>query len=1166
MKEHSFYMNYPLFRRYLTICTMVAAGSLPASAQTGLPVLSISPARVAEGRTGEQTLQVPLFLSAPSASQVTVAWSVSGGTAQAGSDFSPGNGTVVFAPGAVRQTIPLTILGDTLDETDETIILLLTIPSGAVLGNDSAEVRIANDEKLTAVAFSAENPLSEKDHPADGLPSVSILNPQPGRTVESKPATPPGSATPDLDFTSAGITMELTAARLFPSFTVIDDVLAESEETVSLLLTNPGPSVFIQPRNPSQTLPAGPVPGSLAVDGDVMAAGGADGLRLYFRQGGQWSLDAFLNNNTGGVFSVAVDRGIVAADFADSGVKILVRTGAGAWTEEALIPRGGEPADSRRVLAMRDEVLVIGDPAASGQTALSGEVRVHGRHIGGPSAWGLDTTLQPVGSKPDFGSVVALQGTAVAVGAPSAYSVSLFERSPLTNQFSLAVEHIRILQNFGRSIALNNNTLVMTGPGVLLTSRRPDNATGPWTNPIQQQTLPQNQFVTQVFFQNNVLWSWHTTTGLRSYVTGNSNVWVSPGTLPLPATPIPANRRLAMSDSEAVVTGTEADGMVPLLIHRDATHNAVIVDDESLMITIPDLAVSGGVAAMAVTLSKPMPIPVTVECVPMEGTATPTVDYNPVTTFLTIPAGNTIAYIGVETTAPEAGEPVEFFRIKLQNPSAGAVGPDATVTIQPPFPTVNMTNFSYDLPEGNSGSTTVTIHVNLSAPAAEGASFNWIAENGGATAGTDFPATSGTVNLATGATTATLTVSFFGDITPESDEYFAVRLTDLTKLSVGNSMTSYVNMANDDIGTVVADTYNTPQNTPLTGMNVRTNDLNVDLIQVRVTPQNGGLAPMASGAFVYTPNTNFRGTDSFTYSNYFSIASGVVTTTVTINVTDSNIPPVLKPDNYTVREDTLMVSPTTGGLLNNDSLFNSSGVAFDPILEKEIIDVTNGTVSNFGNSNGTFNFMPAPNFSGIATFSYRVRDKDGWSQPALVKITVTDDFAMSAPQRVQPLGSQLFRSTAAAVNFPLAAELDWPVKLKAGQTVSMRAGTTGTLSVLEIRDSTGAPLIGGISGVNSLEHIPIPADGTYLVVAGRRSGGGSGPFLFVVNGGAAPSTSTSAAPYDLDAGLSPRSLRAAVAAVMPNTVAANHYAFQGSAGETVRIHLHSTLAQSFTIQ
>ena len=97
------------------------------------------------------------------------------------------------------------------------------------------------------------------------------------------------------------------------------------------------------------------------------------------------------------------------------------------------------------------------------------------------------------------------------------------------------------------------------------------------------------------------------------------------------------------------------------------------------------------------------------------------------------------------------------------------------------------------------------------------------------------------------------------------------------------------------------------------------------------------------------------------------------------------------------------------GLLANDGLLNTSGGAFDPILAKEILEVTNGTVTNFS-GNGLFKFMPAPNFGGIAGFSYRVRDKDGWSMPATVRITVTDDLALPPLQRLNPNSSQLFRS------------------------------------------------------------------------------------------------------------------------------------------------------------
>jgi hypothetical protein len=59
---------------------------------------------------------------------------MSDGTATAGSDYFPSNGTLTFSPGEVNKCFNVTINNDSLPETDETVNLALENPSNATLG------------------------------------------------------------------------------------------------------------------------------------------------------------------------------------------------------------------------------------------------------------------------------------------------------------------------------------------------------------------------------------------------------------------------------------------------------------------------------------------------------------------------------------------------------------------------------------------------------------------------------------------------------------------------------------------------------------------------------------------------------------------------------------------------------------------------------------------------------------------------------------------------------------------------------------------------------------------------------------------------------------------------------------------------------------------------
>lgn len=112
------------------------------------PVVSIAAAAsVVEGNSGTTPMTFQVTLSAASASTVTVHYAVSGGTATAGVDYTvAGTGTLTFAPGGTTQNIIVNVIGDTVFEPDETVVMTLSAPVGATLGSVSATGVILDDD------------------------------------------------------------------------------------------------------------------------------------------------------------------------------------------------------------------------------------------------------------------------------------------------------------------------------------------------------------------------------------------------------------------------------------------------------------------------------------------------------------------------------------------------------------------------------------------------------------------------------------------------------------------------------------------------------------------------------------------------------------------------------------------------------------------------------------------------------------------------------------------------------------------------------------------------------------------------------------------------------------------------------------------------------------
>lgn len=103
----------------------------------------------AEGNTGTTTAQITVSRTGGVSGEVSAAYTVSAGTAQAG-DFVADSGTVTFAAGETRQTIDVVINGDTELEGSETLQVTLSSPTGgATIGTESvATLTIADDDAL----------------------------------------------------------------------------------------------------------------------------------------------------------------------------------------------------------------------------------------------------------------------------------------------------------------------------------------------------------------------------------------------------------------------------------------------------------------------------------------------------------------------------------------------------------------------------------------------------------------------------------------------------------------------------------------------------------------------------------------------------------------------------------------------------------------------------------------------------------------------------------------------------------------------------------------------------------------------------------------------------------------------------------------------------------
>jgi hypothetical protein len=178
-----------------------------------------------------------------------------------------------------------------------------------------------------------------------------------------------------------------------------------------------------------------------------------------------------------------------------------------------------------------------------------------------------------------------------------------------------------------------------------------------------------------------------------------------------------------------------------------------------------------------------------------------------------------------------------------------------------------------------------------------------------------------------------------------------------------------------------ADTYSTAEDTTLTvtapGVLQNDSDDDGDALQVSLVdgPQHGSVVLNADGSFQYTPNLDFASADSFRYRASDGTEDSPATTVV-LNVTPVDDPPVARDDIVSLDEDGAVTVPVLGN---------------DTDVDNPSMTVTGASQPGHGsvvvNADGTISYVPAPNFHGTDSFQYQV-SSGGKTAVATVQLTV----------------------------------------------------------------------------------------------------------------------------------------------------------------------------------
>ena len=205
------------------------------------PVVDFN-ATSSSGAESTSSKALTVDLSAASGQDVTVDYAVTGTATGSGTDYTLANGTLTINAGSTSGTITIaSIINDTLDEANETVIVTLSSPNNATLGSDDAHTYTINDnDDAPVVDFNATSSSGAESTSSKALTVDLSAASSNNVTVDyAVTGTATGSGT---DYTLANGTLTITAGTTSGTITIgsiIDDSLDEANETVIVTLSNP---------------------------------------------------------------------------------------------------------------------------------------------------------------------------------------------------------------------------------------------------------------------------------------------------------------------------------------------------------------------------------------------------------------------------------------------------------------------------------------------------------------------------------------------------------------------------------------------------------------------------------------------------------------------------------------------------------------------------------------------------------------------------------------------------------------------------------------------------------------------------------------------------------------------------------------------------------------
>ena len=775
------------------------------------PSLSIADASATEG----SPVSFTVTLSAAISDEVTVEYATSSGTATQDTDYTAATGTLTISANTTTASFTVDTTHDTTVENDETFTVTLSNQSSnANISTNSATGTILNDDKP---GLSITNASANEGSPVTFTVTLSATTSDEVTVVY---ATSNGTAISGTDYTAATGTLAIAADTLTASFTVATthDTTDETDKTFMVTLSNQSDNATITTTTATGTINDNDDPPSLS----IAAASGDEGDNVVFTV----TLSPASGKQVTVQYSASVEAGDDAGsdDFTTvSGETLTIAAGDTTGTltiatDEDTLAEGDETFTVKLTSAANAAIgtataqgTIVDDEATpslsiADASATEGSAVVFTVTLSGISSTPVtvayatsDDTATTNATAPGGADYTAASGTLTITAGQTQGTITVPTGNDSTDE-----------PNEDFTVTLSGQSDNATLPDGTATGTINDNDDPPGITIAGASANEGSALMFAVTLNrgstSNVTVQYatsHGTATTSASAVGGADYTAASGTLTIDAGDTEGTITVATGDD---TTDEENETFTVTLSNQSANATldtglatGTITDNDSAPnVTIAaGTAVEGSGVSFTVTLGAVTAKQVTVVYGTGDSTAFSDnsqvggIDYTTTSGTLTIAPGQTEGTVTVATGDDSTDEDNENFTVTLSNSvNATITGGSATGTItdndNPPGVTVTGDTAA----EGSS----LSFVVDLDAATAKQVTLQYSTSDGTATTSTSAPggadytgASSQTLNITPGQTTATITINTANDTTDEPDEEtFTVTLDSATNATPGS--------------------------------------------------------------------------------------------------------------------------------------------------------------------------------------------------------------------------------------------------------------------------------------------------------------------------------------------------------------------------------------------